>query len=70
MLPLCYVLCVVCVLETWITPGAKGDRVQLFYFDKIAGGRSTLVLNFKFGCLEFQLTAFRWNESSLDVKMR
>ena len=43
----------------WTTPGAKGDSVQLYYFDKIAGGRSTLALAFKLKTKrKFQLTAF------------
>ena len=40
-------LCDAYVMETWNTPGTKGDSAQLCYSDKIAGGRSTLVLVFK-----------------------
>ena len=47
MLSLGYVLCGVYVIEAWNTPGKKGDSAQLCYPDKIAAGRSTLVLAFK-----------------------
>ena len=46
MLSLGYILCDVEVMESWNTPGTKGDSAKLYYFDKIAGGRSTLVLAF------------------------
>ena len=42
-----YVLCDVCIIETWNTPGTEGDSALLCYLDKFAGGRSTLVLVFK-----------------------
>ena len=42
-----YVLIDVYALEAWNIPGTKGDSAQLGYFDKIAGGRTTLVLAFK-----------------------
>ena len=35
------------VMEAWNIPGTKGDSAQLGYFDKIACGRSILVLAFK-----------------------
>ena len=47
MLLLGYVLCDVCIIETWNTPGTEGDSAHLCYLDKVAGGRSTLVLVFK-----------------------
>ena len=47
MLLLGYVLCDVFVMKTLNTPGMKGDSAQLCCSDKIAGGRSTLVLVFK-----------------------
>ena len=47
MLLLGYVLCDVCINETWNTPGTEGNSAHLYYLDKIAGGRSTLVLVFK-----------------------
>ena len=47
MLVLVYVFCDVLVMEAWNTPGTKGDSAQLCYLDKIAGGRSTMVLAFK-----------------------
>ena len=55
-----YVLCEVYVMETWNSPGTKGDIAQLLYFDKVAGGQSTLVLAFKLGTRrEFQWTVFK-----------
>ena len=42
-----YVLCDVCIIETWNTPGTEGDSALLCYLDEFAGGRSTLVLVFK-----------------------
>ena len=47
MLLLGYVLCDVYIKEAWNTPGTKSDSAQLSFLDKIAGGRSTLVLVFK-----------------------
>ena len=47
MLSLGYVLCDVCIIETWNTPGTESDSAQLCYLEKIAGGRSALVLVFK-----------------------
>ena len=47
MLLLGYAICDVLVMETWNTLDTKGDRAQLCYLDKIADGRSTLVLVFK-----------------------
>ena len=47
MLLLGYVLCDVYVMQAWNTPGTRGDSAQLCYLDKIASGRSTLVLAFK-----------------------
>ena len=47
MLLLEYVLCDVCIIETWNTQGTKGESAHLCYLDKIAGGQSTLVLGFK-----------------------
>ena len=47
MLLLGYVLCDVCIMETWNTPGTEGDRANLCYLAKVAGGRFTLVLVFK-----------------------
>ena len=44
MLLLGYVLCDVCIIEAWNTPG---DSSHLCYLDKVTGGRSTLVLVFK-----------------------
>ena len=32
-----YVLSEVYVMETWNTPGTKGDNAQLNYFDEITG---------------------------------
>ena len=40
-------LCDVYVMEACNTPGTKDDSAQLCYLDKIADGRSTLVLAFK-----------------------
>ena len=63
MLPLGYVLCDVYFLVTWTTPGEKGDIVQLYNFEKIAGGRCSLVLAFQLRTnREFQLSAFKRNE--------
>ena len=42
-----YVLCDVCIIETWNTPGTESDVAYLCYLDKVASGRSTLVLVFK-----------------------
>ena len=42
-----YVLCDVCIIETWNTPGTEGDSAHLCYLDKVTGERSTLVLVFK-----------------------
>ena len=39
-------------MNAWKTPGTKGDSAHLCYPDKIAGGRSTLVLVFKSGTKE------------------
>ena len=47
MLLLGFVLCDVYVMQSWNTPGTRGDSAQLCYLDKIASGRSTLVLAFK-----------------------
>ena len=47
MILLGYVLCDVYVMKAWNTPGTEGDSAQLCYLDKIAGGRSNLVLAFK-----------------------
>ena len=33
--------------ETWNFPGSEGDSAHLCYLDKVAGGRSTLVLVFR-----------------------
>ena len=33
--------------ETWSIPGSEGDSAHLYYLDKDADGRSTLVLTFK-----------------------
>ena len=52
---------VMCVSEkTWNTPGSEGDSSRLCYLDKVAGGRSTLVLIFKSKIKrEFQWRAFK-----------
>ena len=47
MLLLGSVLSDVHVMEAWNTPGTKSESAQLCYLDKIAGGRSTLLLAFK-----------------------
>ena len=47
MLLLGYAICDAHVMKTWNTLGTKGDSAQLCYLDKIADGRSTLVLAFK-----------------------
>ena len=47
MLLLDYVLSDVYVMKTWSNPGTKSDSAHLCFLDKIAGGRSTLVLVFK-----------------------
>ena len=47
MLLLEYVLSDVFVMKIWSNPGTKGDSAHLCFLDKIAGGRSTLVLVFK-----------------------
>ena len=63
MLSLGYNLCDVDVMLTGTTSGAKSENIQLYYFDKIAGGRSTLVLAFKLRTKrEIQLTACKRNE--------
>ena len=47
MFLLSYVLFDVYAMEAWNIPGTKGDSAQLGYFDKIAGGQTSLVLAFK-----------------------
>ena len=47
MLLLGYVLCDVCIMETWNTPGTECDSAHLCYLAKVARGRSTLMLVFK-----------------------
>ena len=42
-----YFLCDVCIIEVWKTSGTEGDSAHLCYLDKVAGGRSTLVLVFR-----------------------
>ena len=47
MLLLGYDLWDVHVMETWNTLVTKSDSAQLCYLDKMAGGRSTLVIAFE-----------------------
>ena len=57
-------------METWNTPGTKNDSAQLCYFDKIAGGRSTLVLALKLKAKrEFQWTVFKRCEQCFILEM-
>ena len=63
MLLLGYVLCDVCIIETWNTPGTEGDSAHLCYLHKFAGGRSTLVLIVNSRTKrEFQWIAFEKHE--------
>ena len=48
-----YFLCDVCIIEVWKTSGTEGDSAHLCYLDKVAGGRSTLVLVFRSRTKEF-----------------
>ena len=42
MFSLGYVLCDVCIIETWNTPVTKGDSAQLGYLDKICNIRPNI----------------------------